>query len=124
MQKHKNKIQKKQKTTKKRVRGGCGCNKPLFGGSTGLQELSPEYYYPKNTYMNDPSNLPNIHSARFTNGGKRTKKRKQKKNRGGSLFSNFNSINPINPTIQSSNSNLLYQQPIMSKFGPHNSYLV
>lgn len=117
------KTQKTRKITKKRVRGGCGCNKPLFGGSAGLQELPHQYYYPQNMFMNDPSNLPNIHSSRFMNGGKQTKKRKYRKQKGGSFLSSFSIINPLTP-INSSNSDLVYQQPVINKFGPHNNYLV
>lgn len=52
---------------RKRMRGGCGCDKPtLVGGSANLAALPVRYYYGLNDEINNPN---------YMRGGKKSKRK-------------------------------------------------
>lgn len=58
----------RNKRRKLRMRGGCGCEKPMIGGSPHLAALPVRYYYDLNDEVNNPNYM--------TKGGKKKKKMK------------------------------------------------
>lgn len=58
----------RNKRRKLRMRGGCGCEKPMIGGSANLAALPVRYYYDLNDEVNNPNYM--------TKGGKKKKKMK------------------------------------------------
>jgi hypothetical protein len=64
-----NRKTKKNKTRSKRSKrmrgGGCGCDKPMIGGSANLAELPVRYYY----QLNDE-----VHNPNYIKGGKKKMK--------------------------------------------------
>jgi len=129
----------KNKTHRRKSRGGCGCNKKKFLGG-GQSDLA------MNPYVNDPSRLPIGGSERITHpvvhGGKKNRKSQLRNKRGmkggmrdfllgenTGVAAGFGSssgsmaganiiggVSSLNPSI--------YNQPIGDKFGGHNPPLV
>jgi hypothetical protein len=65
----------RNKRRKLKMRGGCGCEKPMMaGGSAHLEALPVRYYYPLNDEVNNPN---------YMKGGKKKMKMGKKWMKGG-----------------------------------------
>lgn len=142
------KTNRKRRTNRRRkMRGGeCGCNTnmnakllgPTIGGSTGLGQLPIRYYYQMN-----PMNVDLLgaqRSERGLMGGKRNKRhsrsrKKQKQNQKGGTLNATEIMNKLGDVVETPFSTKVLlgtpyvhpsvtEQPINSKYGDNNPYLV
>lgn len=107
---------KRMRKSRKMMGGGCGCSavKPMMGGSGPSQ-----YFYPLNTYENDPNNVSALTSTRnMANmvGGKRRRKKCKKCGKmlgGGSLdvLSSFGTTTGAMSTLSLANNSHVNPAP-------------
>ena len=121
------------KTSRRKMRGGCGCNAQMAGGNAanGLGDIPVERYYP----VSDDSRLEGTNlSSRIIGGGKKRRTARGKKMRGGnyvahdavSSFGNATELNGVKNLLQNVGqvNTALNSQPVVNTYSVHSPPLV
>ena len=126
-----------RKSSRRKMRGGCGCNAQMAGGNTftgvvnGLGEIPADRYYP----VSDDSRLEGTNlSSRIIGGGKKRRTSKARKMFGGnyvavdavSSLGNATDLNGVKNLLQNVGqvNTDLNSQPVVNTYSVHSPPLV